>query len=458
MSSIYLGSLYDVVANTSGGSGIGAVAGSTLGTLSTAQANVNTTGASIVKLANANLKTRLSDAATISTRATSLASVAGALQTFSSVLTSLKDSTETAGITGFSDNAGLRVAVGKNAATGTTKLSVDQLAQAQVNVSADAADATNAANFGNGSITIQEGNKNSVQLYFTNAMSLTDIARAINDAGANVTAEVVQNGSAFRLQVTGKDTGADNDVTYTEMGTSFGLADRQTQGAQDLTGSVNGSAFRSATNVINQVVPSASLVASATFTDATVTLSADPTAAAAGVQAFVRAYNTALTAVNTAQASAGYADVLDGLRGQLARFAGGTTTAAQGTYNALAQVGVYTQNDGFLGVDTSKLNQAANTDPLGVASVLSGNRLGQNGIAADLQKAVLDYARPASGILAQNGYGLQTLARHNGLAILRDAETVEGATERVTSDIAAYQRRLAELTVDALLVPLLPTS
>lgn len=458
MSSAYLSSLYDVVASPVGVSNISSVAASTLQALGTAQANVSTAATGLVGVASVNLNARLTDATTLSARAGTLATLTGALQTFGSVLSTLSDTTQTAGITGKSSSSALTVAVGAHAAPSTTTLNIDQLAQAQVNVSADAANTTDSANFGTGSLTIQEGGRPSIEIQLNNAMSLSDIANAINGAGANVTASVVQDGTAFRLQVTGNDTGAANEVTFTEVGTQLGLAANQTQQAQDLTGSANGTAFSSDTNVVNNVVPGASIVANATVTAATVTLSADPTAAVAGVQAFVSAYNTALTALNTAQAGRSDVGVLDSLRQQLARFAGEVTAGGQGRFSALAQLGVSTGVDGTLMVDPSKLSQAASVDPLGVASVLSGNSYGQNGVAADLQRAVLAYAQPATGILAQNGYGLQVQASQNGAAILRDSEYVQDITSMVATDIATYQRRLAEMTADALLVPLLPTS
>lgn len=458
MSSAYLSSLYDVIASPTGVGNISSVAATTLQALSTAQANVNTAGTGLVGVASVNLNARLADATTLSTRAGALTTLNGALQTFSSVLSALTDTTQTAGITGSSSSSAVTVAVGAHAAPSTTTVNVDQLAQAQVNVSADAADATSSANFGTGSLTIQEGGRASIEIQLNNAMSLDDIANAINGAGANVTASVVQDGASFRLQVTGNDTGAANEVTFTEVGTQLGLAANQTQQAQDLTGSANGTAFSSATNVVSNVVPGASLVANATVTGATITLGADATSAVAGVQAFVSAYNTALTALNTAQAGNSDVGVLDSLRQQLARFAGEVTPAGQGGYSALAQLGVSTNADGTLVVDASKLGQAASADPLGVASVLSGNNYGQNGVAADLQRAVLSFAQPATGILAQNGYGLQVQAAQNGAAILRDSEYVQDITSMVATDIATYQRRLAEMTADALLVPLLPTS
>ena len=55
--------------------------------------------------------------------------------------------------------------------------------------------------------------------------TLDSVAAKINSSGARVNAAVIFDGTNYRLQVSGTDSGVDNAVTFTETGTTLGVDD-----------------------------------------------------------------------------------------------------------------------------------------------------------------------------------------------------------------------------------------
>lgn len=446
MSSIYLSSLYGTPAPLT----------STTQLLATAQSNAATAAANQIQQLSTNLDALTAVGTAISTRSSAYATLTSAMQTFTSALDNLRDSAQAAGITGSSTNAAVQVVVGANAKPSTYDVDVTQLAQAQVNVSNYVASPTQAASFGNGSLTIQVGNQAAVSVQITNAMDLNDVADAINGQDAGVDAQVVSNANGYRLQVTGTSTGTDHAVTYTEYNLALGLASNQTQTATDLQGTLDGASFTNDSNVVSDAIGGVTLAFSGQVTDATVTLLATADGAAASVQSFVTAYNTMVAALNTAQTSQTDYGVLDTLRGQLASLVGRLTDDGTGTFSALAQVGVSSNDDGTLRVDTTALNNAASLDAYSVGALFSGTHNGQSGLAYDLQQVGKSYAAPVTGILSQNQMGLTSQSNANARAVQAQTDFVETSTNIINANNVYYQTKLAGLTSDALLVQMLP--
>lgn len=324
----------------------------------------------------------------------SLATLSNGIDSFASALSSL--------ISGgslrtqpSSSNAAILTATAKaGASIGTLSAQVEvrQLAQAQSLVSAPVA--SSAGNVGQGSFTIAVGaTTKTVTIDATND-SLAGLARAINATGAGVTAGVITDASGARLTLKGT-TGAANAFTLTPAaGADPGLARfaygngqtggmTQAQAAQDAIVRMDGVDVTRPANTIDDLVDGVSLSLVSAQPGTTVSLGATRPTAAIGqaVTDFVDAYNELKGEIDTATQSAttssdgtsgalyGNATIRD-MQRQLARLTS-TVLASGGAYRTLAEIGVQTNRDGTLTVNTAQLNGALAANPDAVEALFN---------------------------------------------------------------------------------------
>ncbi|MGY1637927.1 flagellar filament capping protein FliD [Geodermatophilus sp. SYSU D00742] len=128
--------------------------------------------------------------------------------------------------------------------------------------------------------------------------TLGDAIKAINAAGAGVTASAVGTGSGARLQLTSMTSGLDGAFTVSGGPTFKVLA--QGVDAQLTVGSADTYSFpvTSNTNTFTDLLAGTTLTVSEKGTTTTLTVATDPAAVAGAVQALVTAANNALTSVS----------------------------------------------------------------------------------------------------------------------------------------------------------------
>ena len=252
-----------------------------------------------------------------------------------------------------------------------------------------------------GSLSLTIGTGTPVSINVTSDESLTDIAAAISSSGARVSASVVFDGSQYRLQVAGLDTGAANAVTFGESGFSLGLSTSTNtyQTAQDAAMTVDGISVTRPTNSIVGVIPGVTLaLTSTTSGPASINVASDPTALTNKLQTFVSAYNAVVSAVHTAT---GYGSTpaanselsndpamrsaLDQVTGVLDQIVSGTT----GQYTTLSSVGLELQNDGTITLDQDKLDAAVANDPASVSRLfVTDTTTGATGVMSALASTI----------------------------------------------------------------------
>ncbi|QDQ27959.1 hypothetical protein FNU76_17310 [Chitinimonas arctica] len=307
---------------------------------------------------------------------------------------------EAATVSGVSDNKLITASVDKSSALPkSAAIEVGQKAESQRLQSQTFIDRDSTI-IGTGSITIEQGRFNSGTNSFTASAkpattisisagngTLSGIANEINRANAGVSAKVVQDGSNFRLEVTGKDTGteqafrirvsdSDNNNTDNAQGLSRlafdptevpGTGRNQTQlrAAQDAELTVDGRAFVSGSNQVKGAVNGATLNIEATGS-ARIDFKRDV------VQASGSAKRLAET-LNDFRAQAGSLQS-DGLSRRISsdidRAFSGAETGQGRDRLTLAQVGIETASDGRVTVDDARFKRAFEANPDGVASLL----------------------------------------------------------------------------------------
>lgn len=331
-----------------------------------------------------------------SARISALASAIGSLDTFADALTAVLSD---AAYTGTPNSNDASIASVSLLSGGTpqglpAQLTVEQLATSRVLNSSATAGATGTSPVGTGSITIttQGGQTQTITIDSTNN-SYAGLAAAVNASGTGVTARVVTDASGTRLVFKG-ETGADNDFALSVSGAASGsvlegLAWNGTNSAtmsstsapQNARITLDGVEYEYASNSVDGAIPYLRIDLNKASPGTTVTLSmSQPTAGLSDLlKEFVDAYNTLMKALNTAtaagtdQSNAGVLNGVSGVRDMKKQLAALTSTplASTGTYRTLADIGVTTNRDGTLSLDTAMLARAMENDPSGVTNMVN---------------------------------------------------------------------------------------
>jgi flagellar hook-associated protein 2 len=267
--------------------------------------------------------------------------------------------------------------------------------------------------------------------------SLADIADNINKSGARVTASVLYDGSQYRLLVRGMDSGASNAVNLSESGTALNLADPANtyQAATDSHIKIDGIDITRSTNVVQGALPGLTLtLTKETSSAAAVSVSNDPSALTTKINALVSAYNDMVT---TAHATAGYGtsvasnSVLQSdtaIRTTLDRLSHVLTSAVPGTsgkYTTLSSVGLSSNKDGTIKLDSTKLTQALTADPSGVAKLFN-----------------TDASTGANGAMGLLTAAIDSLTTGTNAVLTGRVTALNKQAQKLTDDATALQRRI----------------
>jgi len=296
--------------------------------------------------------------------------------------------------------------------------------------------------------------KASVTVTLSGAETGLDDLAAKFSAISGVTAKVVAKGDGtFSLAVM-TDTGEKSAVRITAIS---GLADFDTQdgsnqilAAADAALSVDGIAVTRSTNQIDDLLPGLTLTLTATTSSPVqVVAKEDSNLAEAELRAFVDALNTTAgllreTSKRGVNGAASGPLVADPTVAALKRnFAALTTTPLEGfgdTPVYLSNLGVRTERDGTLSLDTEVFQAAFTQDPTQYRAVFqSFNQTSADGVTV----ALSSFASPPAGAFAfsYSGNGAATL---NGEALI--TREVNGVNEfyRLTGDFAGVTLRVTE--------------
>jgi flagellar hook-associated protein 2 len=361
-----------------------------------------------------------------------------------------------------SDTAVVASSTGASA-PGAYALQVTQLAREQRTYSNPIAANTGAMGQA-GTVSLRVGGGTAIDVSIDAGDSLGDVAAKINGSGAAVTASVLFDGTAYRLQVRGKDTGAANAVSFTETGTTFGFADpaNTAQSAQDAKMLVDGITITRPTNQVTGVIPGVTLALTKTTTaPIDIKVETDPDALSAKLTELARAYSDVVTSSHLAagygSATASNAELASDstLRTTLSRLTavtGSTVAGTTGKYTSLASVGLIKQNDGTLKLDSVKLKAAIDADPAAVAKLFIDDGTG-NSAMAKLSTSIKELAVDSGNMFQTriDGYGTKStrLTKEADAMTTRIAQKQTQLRAQFTSlesRVSAYQAQFSSLT------------
>ncbi len=316
-----------------------------------------------------------------------------------------------------SDDTIVKATAGLNAAAGTYRIEVQQLAQAHKLISNGYASDTAIVGSGTLAITAGGGSFN-VTIDSTNH-TLSGIRDAINQAVDNtgVSASIINvddgvGGTVSKLVLTANKTGTANaiSVAVTENAADPGLsalaygagagatALTQVNAAQDAKITVDGQTATRSSNSFSDVIQGVTLdlqkAQVGTPVDVKVVL--DETSIKDVTDGFVKAYNGLMGIIkdlgkfdpNSKSAGALQGDyLLRQVKQQIRSSVTETVSSATGAYNSLAMIGISVDKDGVMALDSAAFSAALKKDVHAVSNVFSSS----NGIAARLSTRLDQY-------------------------------------------------------------------
>jgi flagellar hook-associated protein 2 len=239
-----------------------------------------------------------------------------------------------------------------------------------------------------GSLTLNVNGTDHELTVDTDNNSLEDVADSINALDAGVTASVMFDGDNYRLTLTGD-----------EVSNTFALTDNLEGGGLELTLSeppsrahvkIDGLDVYSDTNTITDAVPHLTLnltqAQAESSTPVSVTVGADTSGVKDKIQAFVDAYNEVMTFIADGYSNAAVTEDEDTpgglvLRGDSALNSAkrqmqsllSASVATGGDYQSLADLGISTNRNGTVSLNSTKVDAALAADFDSVVKMLVGD-------------------------------------------------------------------------------------
>lgn len=319
-----------------------------------------------------------------------------------------------------SGNLGFTATTGSSASASRSSIQVEQLAAAAKLRSQGFASGTSAVRGGAYHLGVQGTN---YDLTVADGTSLSDLATQINALGAPVVASVISDGTKSYLSIANQNTGfavggdasqaltLSADVTGSQ---GMALTTSVTSTAKNAKLNIDNLEVERQTNEVADVIPGATLSLKAvTALPEDLVLTDDPTGTATNLTSFISAYNTLAKAV---QAQLNVSDTTS--RG--ATLAGDSSVrsmqqalqtlvskvvSGNGAVRTLADLGVKTERDGTLTLDSARLTKALAADPSAVNNIVS-NRT--DGLAVAFAALTTHYTNAEDGIFTARQSGINS--------------------------------------------------
>lgn len=339
------------------------------------------------------------------------------------------------------------------ASPGKYSIKVDKLAQEQRTYSNTIASVGTALNQW-GTLSIGVGAGTPVALDIAATDTIDDVIGKINGAGLRVAASSFYDGTSYRIQLRGLDSGVANALSITEIGTNFGfnVPANQVQSAQDAQIQLDGFVIKSATNQVTGAIRGVTLALTKESTDAvTVGVDNDPDALKTKLGTLVESYNAVISKVKDLAGSGSVKPkdaLLAGdstLRSIVTQLASALQAVgnSSGAYKTLGSVGLALDKTGRLSLDSAKFDKAVAADPAGVTKLFAGVDGGAQGVMDVVSSAVDVFTRSATGRLANRSDSLNAATKRLQARIDREETRINRYAEQLRKQFTAMDTQVA---------------
>jgi flagellar hook-associated protein 2 len=356
----------------------------------------------------------------------SVGTLKSTLSTFQSSLSTLATPSSFNAQTASSSNSAFFTATATSGAPiGSYSIGVTQLASAEQLLSGPLGTDGTAAT-GTGTLQLSLGTTNFAVTVDSTDNSLDGIAAAINSAAGNpgITATVLNGSDGAHLVLSSTLTGLANTIAVTETdggtglsGFTYGTGNTANYAEEsqplDAEFTVAGVPATSPSNTVANALSGVTLTLTGVTpakTPATLTVSTDTATIEQNIGAFVTAYNTMAqgmatlggydSATSTAGAMMGD-PLFTGIQSQIQNQLYSIVNTGSSTYNSLASIGITTNSDGSLSLNSAALSNALSTNFGAVSQLFSG----ASGVASGLN-TVITQALSSTGSIASRSQTL----------------------------------------------------
>lgn len=407
------------------------------------------------------------DTTRVTTQISALGTLMGSMSSFRSALSSLNSvdvfSTRTASS---SDTDIFKVSASAKAVPGSYQVEVEQLAKAH-QISSTPFEGGSSSVVGTGKLTLALGGKSfSVEIGNSNS-TLAGVRDAINGAADNtgIRATLVSGTGGSRLVLSSSTTGEANKIVVSQSGGDGGLSKlaysasqtgnyTQLAAAQDALVNIAGAQTKSASNVIAGAIDGVTInLATISEEDKPVTLTVgyDQASVTTRINNFVTAYNALQSQISKLRSYDATSKVagpmlgdslLGSIESQLRRTISTPVSGISGAGQTLAGIGITTQANGNLAVDSAKLQNALSSNFEAVGKLFGS----ENGVGKQLF-AQVDERLKSGGALDNRSKNLVT--QQKSIAKRTDDLNVRMETLRqgYTKQFTALDTLLSKLQV-----------
>lgn len=387
-----------------------------------------------------------------------------------SALTSLQDATKALNeaktfrqMSSTISGKGVSVIAGAEAKAGSYTIKVDSLASSHTLATQGVA-TRNEALIGAGTLTLQVGQGDAVDIEIAEGSTLEQIRSAINASKSGVTASIINTGDAnepFRLVVTSDKTGTDAQINMSFAGTGDlqGLLNDsgnggtlvETQAATNASLTINGMSVTSQSNTVEGAIEGVTLSINEVGEQQRLEISVDNDKIKESINAFVKAYNSyinvskSVTAFNEDPAQSGKLIGDSTVRNIDNRIRSVLMNADEdGAFRVMAEFGVKLTPGGTLEVDDDKLTEMLATKGSDVAAFFTGE-VYNTGFASRLNKE-LETALKFEGSIELATEGLKERAKSLSERFDRDMDRIEVTIERFRVQFAEMDKLVGSMT------------
>lgn len=350
-----------------------------------------------------------------------LSSVSSLLSKLKSASDALDTASEVGSYKATSSNAAIVASSSGLATPGKYSIKVDKLAKEQRTYSNTIASVGTALNQA-GTLKLGVGTGATKDITIAATDTIDDVIGKINASGQRITASSFYDGTSYRIQLRGQDTGAANALSITETGTTFGFTvpANTVQAAQDAQIQLDGFTVKSSTNQVTGAIRGVTLALTNETTEAVaVAVENDPDGLKTKLNALVDAYNGVISKVKelagngTTKAKDANLAADSTLRSISQRLQSALQTKAtnSGTYNTLSSIGLSLDRSGKLTLDATKFSKAMAADSDGVTKMLSGTTSSTEGVMNVVSTAVDLFTASGSGLLTNRTDGLNATSK-----------------------------------------------
>ncbi|WJW74582.1 flagellar filament capping protein FliD [Thiohalobacter sp. IOR34] len=352
-----------------------------------------------------------------------------------------------------SDSSVLGASASSAAEPGSYAVTITQLAQAHKMASGLTGIADENTSIGaTGTLQIDVGSSSFSVVIDSSNNTLAGIRDAINDASDNagVTATILNvddgaGGTESRLVLTSDETGTDNALTVSDasgdVASTLSMATVTGYDAQDAVLTVDGFSVTSSSNSVTGAIQGVTLELEAAGS-ATLEVAYDKSAVQTSVETFVAAYNSLQSTISSLREGSLEADstllsIQSSIRDEFNTTPTGLTTSLE----YLSEIGIKTERDGSLTLDTSVLSDALDSDYDGVAELMANDDQGYAFRLEAVAKELLDI----EGVIETRTDGIDTRIDTLDDRIANMEYRLEGIEARYRSQFTALDTLLSQL-------------